>query len=79
LGVGLSIALPFSTPTAVGYVQLPGIIMGVIVACICVGSFLVCPRRPLVPKLIAFLLCIPALFCALDFAGYYWLHVAHHG
>jgi hypothetical protein len=77
--VGLLIALPFSTPTAVGYVQLPGTIIGVVVACICVASFFVCPRHPRLPKLVALTLCVPALFCALDFVAYYWLHVAHHG
>jgi len=77
--VGLAIALPFSTPTAVGYVQLPGTIIGVVVACICVASFFVFPRHPRLPKLIALALCVPALFCALDFGAYYWLHGAHHG
>jgi hypothetical protein len=79
LVLGLSIALPFSTPTAVGYVQLPGVIIGVFVAGVCVVSFFLCPRRPLFAKLIALLLCVPALFCALDFVAYYWLHVRHGG
>jgi hypothetical protein len=76
---GLAIALPFSTPTAVGYVQLPGVLIGVVVACVCVTCFFLCPRHPLIPKIVAGLLCVPALFCALDFVAHYWLHVRHHG
>ena len=79
LAVGLTIALPFSTPTAVGYIALPGVITGVIAACVSVGCFFLCPRRPLLPKVLAGVLCVPALFCALDFVFYYWLHVSHHG
>ncbi len=79
LAVGISIALPFSTPTAVGYVQLPGVIIGILVAGICVVSFFLCPRRPLLAKLIALLLCGAALFCAINFVAYYWLHVRHGG
>jgi len=77
--VGLPVALTFSTPTAVGYVQLPGTIIGVVVACTCVGSYLVCPGRPRLPKLITLCLCVPALFFALEFVAYYWLHVVDHG
>jgi hypothetical protein len=77
--IGLSIALPFSAPTAVGFVQLPGVIIGVFVAIVCVGSFLLCPRRPMFAKLIALSLCVPALFCALDFLAYYWLQVRYGG
>ncbi|MGO8931408.1 MAG: hypothetical protein ACLQU3_31520 [Limisphaerales bacterium] len=67
---GLLFGLPYWTP----YTQLPGTIVAVVVvaACICVTLFLVCPRRPLLPKIIALLLCIPALYCALDFLGNYW-------
>jgi hypothetical protein len=79
LVLGLPIALPFSTPTAVGYIQLPGVIIGVFVAGVCVVSFFLCPRRPLFTKLIALLLCGVALFCAFDFVAYYWLHVRHGG
>jgi hypothetical protein len=77
--LGLSIALPFSTPTAVGYVQLPGVVLGVFVAGVCVVSFCVCPRRPILAKLIALLLCGATLFCAADFVAYYWLHVRYGG
>jgi hypothetical protein len=76
---GLAVALPFSTPTAVGYVQLPGVIIGVVVACVCVACFFLCPRDSLIPKIVAGMLCVPALFCALDFVAYYWLHVRHRG
>jgi hypothetical protein len=79
LVLGLAIALPFSTPTAVGYVQLPGVITGVVVACVCVTCFYLCPRHLLIPKIVAGFLCVPALLCALDFVAYYWLHVRHHG
>ena len=79
LVLGLSVALPFSTPTPIGYVQLPGVIIGILVASVCVVSFLVCPRQPLLPKVVALVLCLPALFCALDFVAYYWLHVWHRG
>ena len=79
LVLGLPIAFPFSTPTAVGFVQLPGVLIGVFVAGVCVVSFFFCPRRPLFAKLVSLLLCVPALFCALDFVAYYWLHVRYGG
>jgi hypothetical protein len=79
LVLGLSIAFPFYAPTTVGYVQFPGVIIGVFVASFCTVSFFLCPRRPLLAKLIALLLCGAALFCALDFVVYYWLHVKHNG
>lgn len=75
LALGLASALPFSTPTAVGYVQLPGVIIGVVVACVSVTCFFLCPRHPLIPKIFAGFLCVPAVFCALNFVAYYWLHV----
>src|SRR5262245_31229302 len=79
LAVGLTIALPFSTPTTVGYIALPGVLIGVVAACVCVTCFFVCPQRPLRPKILAGVLCVPALFCAFDFVAYYWLHVRYHG
>ncbi len=79
LAIGLPIALPFSTPTAVGYVQLPGVIIGVFVAAVCVVAFLLCPRHPLFAKLIALVLCVAALQCAIYFLGYYWVHVRYGG
>lgn len=73
---GLSIALPFYTPTAIGYVQLPGVIIGLIVAIVCVVCFIRSPRQPIIPKLLMGFLCVPTLSCALDFTAYYWLHVS---
>ncbi len=74
--VVLRIALPFNSPTAISYVQLPGVIIAVIAAIVCVVCFIRSPRLPIAPKLIMGILCVPTLFCALDFTAYYWLHVS---
>jgi len=65
--VGLRGAVGFYTPTAVGYVQLPGIIIASTVACWSVICFLSCPRRPITPKLIALALASFGIFCTLYF------------
>jgi len=65
--VGLRLAVGFYTPTAVGYVQLPGIIIASTVTCWSVICFLRCPRRPIALKLIALVLASFAIFCTLDF------------
>jgi hypothetical protein len=71
-------ALPFYSPTAIGYVQLPGILLAVSAAIACGASFFLCPRSPLGPKVVTGVLMIPVLFCALDFIAYYVLHLRWH-
>lgn len=74
---GLGIALPFWTPTAYGYFQLPGVVLAVIVALVSLICFVLCPQRPRLPKVIAGLLCALAIACACGFVGYYWHHLLY--
>jgi hypothetical protein len=68
------IAATFYSPTAIGYVQLPGVILFVLLAASCVACFILCPRRPFSPKLITLLLATHALYWALYASAYYWIH-----
>lgn len=77
MGLGLPPALAFSTPTALGYVQLPGVIITFGVACCCVVCFLRCARRPIAPKLTCLGLAILSLLIALDLAKDYYLHITY--
>jgi|SRR6266853_1074052 len=69
--------LMFSTPTALGYVQLPGVIITTLVACCSVVCFLVCPRRAIVAKLVTLLLAVIPLLITLDLLKDYYLHVRY--
>ncbi len=75
--VGLPPALMFSTPSLVGYVQLPGVIITFGVASCCVLCFLLCARRPMAPKVTCLLLAILPLFITLDLAKQYYLHITY--
>ena len=75
--LGLPPAFIFSTPTAVGYVQLPGVIITFIVACGCVACFLLCPRRPLAPKITALALAVLPLLATLQLVADYYLHMRY--
>ena len=68
------IAARFYSPTAIGFVHLPGVILFLLLATGCAVCFLLCPPRPFVPKLISLLLTIHSLYWALDAGAYYWLH-----
>ncbi|MDB6123217.1 MAG: hypothetical protein JWQ71_2210 [Pedosphaera sp.] len=72
------IAAGFYSPTAIGFVHLPGVILFVLLAVSCTVCFLLCPRRPLAPKLVSLLLAIHAAYWALDADAYYWLHSVYH-
>ena len=39
--------------------------------------FLWCPRRPLAPKLVAFVLIIFPIFCFFRFVAYFYLHITY--
>ena len=67
------IAARFYSPTALGYVQLPGVLVFVALAIGCVLCFLLCPRRPVALKAIALIVATHALYWALDAIAYYWL------
>jgi hypothetical protein len=56
-------------------VQLPGTIISVVVACVSAACFILCPRKPVFPKFVAFVLVLPAAQCAVDFVSYYYLHI----
>src|SRR5882762_1301608 len=75
--VGLPPAFGFSTPTALGYIQLPGIIITFLVACCCTACFFLCPRWPWTPKLVALALAILPLFFTLQFVADYYLHTRY--
>jgi len=47
---------------AYSFVALPGTLTGIVTAVICIWAFLQCPRRPLLPKLLTFLVLIPSLY-----------------
>jgi hypothetical protein len=69
--------LMFSTPTALGYVQLPGVIITILVACCSVVCFMVCPRRAIAAKLVTLLLAVIPLLIMLDLLKDYYLHVRY--
>ena len=71
-------AAAFGSPTAIGYVQLPGVLLFLALACCCVTCFLFCPLRPLIPKLIILLVSTFTLFWACYSVAYYWLHLMYH-
>ena len=73
--LGIPVAAGFSSPTAIGYVQLPGVIIALVVACCCTACFVWCPLRPLAPKLVAFVLILFPIFCFLQFAAYFYLEL----
>jgi len=74
LVVGLPIAATFYIRYQIGYYALPGVIITFIVACACVACFLLCQRRPIVPKFTTLALAVLALIRMIGFIGYYWLH-----
>lgn len=74
---GLLPGLMFSTPTALGYVQLPGVIIVSLVTCLCVVCFLLCPRRPLVPKLTCLTMVSILVLITLDILKDYYLHIRY--
>jgi len=76
--IGFPFAATFSVPTAVSYVALPGVIIFTLMACCSVACFLLCPRRPLLFRLVAFALTVNAVFWFLYSTGYYWLHLVYH-
>src|SRR4051812_26564921 len=69
--------LMFSTPTALDYVKLPGIIVTVIVASCSVVCFVVCPRRAIAAKLVTLSLAVIPLLILLDLLKDYYLHVRY--
>jgi hypothetical protein len=75
--LGLAPALTFSTPTALGYVQLPGVIITFVVACCSVICFLLCPRRPLISKLTCLALATIPLWITFDLMKDYYLHIVY--
>jgi hypothetical protein len=73
--LGIPIAATFSVPYTFTFVELPGIIIAFVVACICVACFVLCPRRPIAPKIISLVLMLPAIECVIKFVGYYHLYL----
>jgi hypothetical protein len=67
-------AAGFYSPTAIGFVHLPGVILFGLLAASCAVCCLLCSSRPFIPKLITLLLTIHALYWALDAGALYWLH-----
>jgi Kef-type K+ transport system membrane component KefB len=72
------LAAGFYSPTAIGFVHLPGVFLFAALAVGCAVCFFLCPRRPLAPKLISLALTAHALYWALDAGAYYWLHSVYH-
>jgi hypothetical protein len=61
---------------SIGYVEMPGTIIAVVVVFVCAACFVLCPRKPPFPKVVVFLLFIPAAMYAVDCViGYYFLHI----
>jgi DMSO reductase anchor subunit len=77
MAFSIPLAGTFSAPTAVGYVELPGLIILLVAALICVACFVLCPRKPLLPKLVALALMVFPIFYALEFLGYDYLHIKY--
>jgi len=73
--VGLPIAAGFSVGYIFDFVELPGTIMAVVVAGVCAAGFVLCPRKPVFPKVATFLLFLSAAQCAVDFVGYYYIFI----
>jgi hypothetical protein len=73
--VSIPIIGAFSVPWSFTYVQWPGTILAVVVACVCAACFISCPRKPLLPKTVAFILVVPAAMCAVDCVMYYYLYI----
>lgn len=76
--IGFPFAAAAYAPTAVGYVALPGVVIFTFMAVCSVVCFLLCPMRPWLPKLIALVLAVNALFWFIHVTGYYWLHLVYH-
>jgi hypothetical protein len=76
--IGFPSAATFSVPTAVGYVALPGVMIFTLMAVCSVVCFVLCPRLPLIQKVIACGLMVNAVFWFLYCTGYYWLHLVYH-
>ena len=71
------VAVRFYAPTAVGFIQLPGVIIFTLAAAICILTFLACPRRPAFPKIILLVIAIHAAYWMLYSVSYFWLHVRY--
>jgi hypothetical protein len=71
------LGLMFSTPTALGYVQLPGVIITILVASCSIVCFMVCPRRAIAAKLVTLLLTTIPLLITLDLLKDYYLHIRY--
>jgi hypothetical protein len=74
---GSLVAAGFYTPTAIGYVQLPGVILFTVVGLICVACFLACPLKPIFFKNATLALMAHSLFWVLFAWCYYSLHVRY--
>ena len=64
----------FSSPTALGYVQFPGVVIALTVAAVSLICFFLCPRRPLIPKILTLALVALVFYFLVDILGYYYLH-----
>jgi hypothetical protein len=71
-------AAAFSSPTSIGYIQLPGVLLFVLLACSTLSCFFLCPSRPRVPKVLTLFMSGHALFWVLYSLAYYWLHLRYH-
>jgi len=72
--LGTPLAATFSSPTLLGYVQWPGILVFLGVAVNSVVCFVFWPCKPLLPKLLCFALAVFPLFNLLEWLGYDYLH-----
>jgi len=71
-------AAAFSSPTAVGYIQFPGVLLFFLMACSTLTCFFLCPARPRFAKALMLIASGHAIFWVLYSLGYYWLHMRYH-
>jgi hypothetical protein len=65
----------FYTPTSIGYIEFPGVIITVVSALICSTAFCICPRQPFFGKSACLILTVPSLWLAID-ATASWVCIA---
>jgi hypothetical protein len=61
------------------FFAFPGVVMFVVMASICSLCFVLCPRKPAIPKIVTFIFIFIAIYFALDAALYYHVNIEEMG
>ena len=73
------IACSYVIEAPVVFIAFPGVVIFVVLACICSLCFVFCPRKPVIPKIVTFIFMLAAIYFALDAALNYHLLIGQMG